>query len=105
MLLEEYVDKGPGLGWTSPELDNNIPSHVANTTKEKRNIKLKIKSRFACDDFPGISLLQFLCQYRLYDKDSLSCNCINIEKVYSLLAFSNYDIDFSDIYRTFCILS
>ena len=80
MLLEEYVDKGPGLGWTSPELDNNIPSHVANTTKEKRNIKLKIKSRFACDDFPGISLLQFLCQHRLYDKDSLSCNCINIEK-------------------------
>ena len=37
-----------------------MSSHVANTTKEKRSIQLKIKSRFACDDFPGISLLQIL---------------------------------------------
>ena len=59
-----------------------MSSHVAKTTKEKRSIQLKKQSRFACDDFPGISLLQFLCQHRLYAKDSLSCSCINIEKVY-----------------------
>ena len=43
MLLEENVDKGPGLGSTSQELDNSMSSHVANTTKEKRSIQLKIK--------------------------------------------------------------
>ena len=62
-------------------------SQVANTTKEKHNAKLEVKSAFACADFPDIALLRFVYIYKSCVENSLWFKSINAEKVHILFLY------------------
>ena len=52
LLFDDEVDRGPGLGCTSPEQNNNMFSHKANTMAYKQVAISETNLVFAIVDFP-----------------------------------------------------